>query len=442
MEVAAQPAASEATTGGSLVEGRVAAPARVLLIAPAQSYRIPAYFSAAQALGVELVLASDGHHSLIPRVAEGVHIDFGEPGRSHRRLLDALREEPVSAVVATDDAATELSSRVAESLGLSHNPPSAVRIARRKDFARTVLAAAGVRVPRFRTIDLRHPRMPQIAGVGYPCVVKPLALAASRGVIRADSPEELLTACQRIERIVEGCGEEEERRTLLVEGFVPGYEVAVEGILRKGRFHRLAIFDKPDPLDGPFFEETYYITPSRLSPADQNRDSCTRVAEACCAYGLREGPVHAELRVNSEDVWIIEVAARTIGGDCARLLDFGTGHSLEELVLSHALGRPLTVESINRAAGVLMIPTTRAGTLRRVEGVLEASRIPGIEDVVIAVREGYELIPLPEGGSYLGFVFARADTAEEVEAALRQAHARLRVVVAPAWRLERGAGAA
>ena len=155
---------------------------------------------------------------------------------------------------------------------------------------------------------------------------------------------------------------------------------------------------------------------------------------------LREGPVHAELRVNCEDVWVIEVAARTIGGDCARLLDFGTGTSLEELVLSHALGRPLEFEPNQRAAGVLMIPTIRAGTLRRVEGVLEASRIAGVEDVVIAVREGYELVPLPEGGNYLGFVFARAETAAEVEAALRQAHACLRVVVAPVWRLERGAG--
>lgn len=428
--------------GGARVERRVAAPAaRVLLIAPAQSYRIPAYFNAAQALGVELVLASDGRHSLISRVVEGVHIDFSEPERSHRRLLDAIREEPVSAVVATDDAATELSSRVAESLELPHNPPSAARIARRKDLARAALASAGVRVPRFRTIDLRRPRVPQIGGVGYPCVVKPLALAASRGVIRTDSPEELLAACRRIERIVEGCGEEEERRTLLVEDFVPGAEVAMEGILRKGRLHRIAMFDKPDPLDGPFFEETYYIMPSRLAPAYQER-VVARVAGACRAYGLREGPVHAELRVNSEDVWVIEIAARTIGGDCARLLDFGTGRSLEELVLSHSLGRSLDIESINQAAGVLMIPTIRAGTLRRVEGVLEASRIPGIEDVAIAVREGYELIPLPEGGSYLGFVFARADTAEEVEAALRQAHACLRVVVAPAWRLERGAGAA
>ena len=410
----------------------------MLLIAPAQSYRIPAYFGAAAALGVEVVLASDGRHSLIPRVAEGLHIDFNDPQRSRRVLQEAIRDAPISAVVATDDSTAELSSRVAASLGLPHNPPSAARTARRKDLARAALAAAGVRVPHFRTLDLDRPRPPQIAGVGYPCVVKPLALAASRGVIRADSPEELLAACYRVERIVAGCVDEEERRTLLIEDFIPGLEVAMEGMLRGGELHPLAIFDKPDPLDGPFFEETYYITPSRLAPAEQDRIAA-RVAEACRAYGLREGPVHAELRISAGDAWIIEVAARTIGGDCARLLDFGTGRSLEELVLSHALGRPLDLAPSTRAAGVLMIPTARAGTLRRVEGVLEASRIAGVEEVVIAVREGYELVPLPEGGSYLGFVFARAAAAREVEQALRDAHACLRVVVAPAWRLERQA---
>ena len=388
------------------------------------------------------MLASDGRHSLIPQVASGLHIDFAEPEQSQRTLLAALRDRPVSAVLATDDAATEIASRVAKAVGLAHNPPSAVRIARRKDLARAALAAAGVRAPSFRAIDLRRALAPQIAGLRYPCVVKPVALAASRGVIRADDPEHLIAACRRVERImIAEAADEEERSILLVEAFIPGFEVAVEGILRGGCLHCLAIFDKPDPLDGPFFEETYYVTPSRLAPARQD-GIVERVAEACRAYGLREGPVHAELRVNAQGVWIIEVAARTIGGDCARLLDFGTGPSLEQLVIAEALGRPLALASSTGAAGVLMIPTTESGTLRRVEGVLEASRIAGIEEVVIAVREGYELVPLPEGGSYLGFVFARAATARAVETALRRAHAQLRVVVAPAWRVEQRAAEA
>ena len=439
VEVAARPAAPEAIGRGEQRREPRAQAARVLLIAPAHSYRIAAYGQAAAALGVRMVLASGGINSLIAQAADGLHVDFSEPERSVRTLLAAMRDAPMSAVVATDDVATEIASRVAEAAGLPHNPPSAARIARRKDLARATLSAAGVRVPRFRTIDLRRPLEPQIAGVGYPCVVKPLAMAASRGVVRADAPGELLVACCRVERIVRDCADEEERGTLLLEDFVPGFEVAVEGILQGGRLRPLAIFDKPDPLDGPFFEETYYVTPSRLDSARQAL-ILERVAEACLAYGLREGPVHAELRVNSEDAWIIEVAARTIGGDCARLLDFGAGASLEELVLTHALGHAPTPGPSTGAAGVLMIPTPGAGTLRRVEGVLEASRVPGVEDVVISVREGYELVPLPEGGSYLGFVFARGAGAEEVESALREAHARLRVVVAPAWRLEAGAG--
>ena len=417
--------------------GRGAPPLRVLLIAPAHSYRTPAYLAAAAGLGVEVILASDGPYSLIPRVAGGLHIDFTDAQRSQRTILDALRRVPISAVIATDDAAAEVSSRVAEALGLPHNPPFAARTARRKDLARAALAAAGVPVPSFRTIALERPLAAQIAGVGYPCVVKPVALAASRGVIRADTPQALLAACRRIERIVAECRDAVERGTLIIEDFVPGIEVAVEGILREGRLHPLAIFDKPDPLDGPYFEETYYITPSRLASSRQER-VVARVAEACRAYGLREGPVHAELRIDGEDIWVIEVAARTIGGDCARLLDFGAGRSLEDLVLSHALGRSSSRSANEQAAGVLMIPTTRAGTLRRVEGVLDASRVAGVEDVVIAVREGYELVPLPEGGAYLGFVFARAASACEVESALREAHARLRVVVAPSWRLQPG----
>ena len=443
MEAAALPAAPEAIGREEQRREQRAGAARVLLVAPARSYRIAAYCRAAGAVGVRLVLASGGINPLIAQAADGLHVDFSEPERSVRTLLAAMRDAPMSAVVATDDVATEIASRVAEAAGLPHNPPSAARIARRKDLARATLSAAGVRVPRFRTIDLHRPLEPQIAGVGYPCVVKPLAMSASRGVIRADTPGELLAACGRVERIVRDCADEEERGTLLLEDFIPGFEVAVEGILQEGRLRPLAIFDKPEPLDGPFFEETYYVTPSRLDSAQQAL-ILERVAEACLAYGLREGPVHAELRVNSQDAWIIEVAARTIGGECARLLDFGTGTSLEELVLTHALGHapipgPIPGPS-TEAAGVLMIPTTRAGTLRRVEGVLEASRVPGVEDVMISVREGYELVPLPEGGSYLGFVFARGASSEEVESALREAHARLEVVVAPAWRLEAGAG--
>lgn len=403
---------------------------RILLVAIHQSYRVPAYQAAASALGARLVIASQGRHSVIPEIADGIHIEFANVSDAVERIVSSAARDSFDAVVASDDLALEVATRTAAALGLPHNPLSAVRAARRKDLARDALRAAGLPVPRFRCLNLTQPLAAQITDLDYPCVLKPLAMAASRGVVRVDSAAELLRTLPRIAAIVSESVVPDERNGVLVESFLPGIEIAVEGLLSGGRLHVLAIFDKPEPLDGPFFEESYYVTPSRLSSRLLER-AVERLAQACAAYGLREGPVHGELRLYDGEAWVLEIAARTIGGDCARLLSFGAGRTLEELVLRHALGWPLELQSPAGAAGVLMIPTPGAGTLRRVEGVLAAQKVPGIEDLVITVREGYELTPLPEGGTYLGFMFARADTPDEVERALREAHARLDIVIAP-----------
>jgi biotin carboxylase len=411
-------------------------PERVLVIAPHGSYRSAPFIAAAHKLGADIVIASEGQHSLASLHAQGLSISLQDTGAALRLILDEHRRRPFAALTGTDDATTELAALVAQELGLAHNSPEAVRIARRKDFARARLSQAGVPVPGHMTLDLTRPLGPQIERVRFPCVLKPVALAASRGVIRADGPEDFLRACARIQHILARAESlsEEERQFILVEDFVPGFEVAVEAMLTAGEIELLAIFDKPDPLDGPFFEETYYITPSRLSPETQEAIRlCVR--DACAAYGLCHGPVHAECRVSNRGVFIIEVAARTIGGLCARLLRFGTGHGLEELVLAHAMGRPLTPQHGEGAAGVLMIPVPRAGILRRVEGVSAARAVPYVEDVSIEVREGYELVPWPEGASYLGFIFARAPTPAAAEAALREAHACLDIVAAPLWKI-------
>lgn len=411
----------------------------MLLLAPRSSYRVEAYRAAAAALGVELLTASEGAHPLVPGRAPGVRIDLSSPGASHDAVVGAVRGQPIAGIVATDDATTELASRIAATLGIPHNPVSAARTARRKDLARAALAGAGLPVPRFRVVDLEARPAAARAGaaVGYPCVVKPLAMAGSRGVMRADDERSLAACCDRLRSILRDAADPFEARHALVESFLPGAEVALEGLLRAGALQVLAVFDKPDPLDGPFFEERYYVTPSRLDAGLAARVRA-RSEQACAAYGLREGPVHAEVRVHRGEAWLVELAARTIGGDCARLLRFGTGRGLESLVLEHALGRAPGVEAADGAAGVLMIPTPVAGTLRRVEGVLAARRVEHVEEVVIAVREGYELVPLPEGSSYLGFVFARGPDPARVESALRRAHDELRVVAAPAWKLEPG----
>ncbi|MEJ2346182.1 MAG: ATP-grasp domain-containing protein [Gammaproteobacteria bacterium] len=416
------------------------APARpaVLLIAPASSYRLAPYLQAANGLGLEPIVVSEGEHSLVGAVSSGIHVRMEDARSGAERIVQALGGRPIAGVVGTDDATVPVAAQVAGQLGLVHNPPGAALLSRRKDLARARLQAAGIPVPRHRRLDLHAPLNVQVRDLPYPSVVKPLSLSGSRGVIRADDPTQMQAACARVGTMLRGDDAlgAEERRYLLAEAFVPGPEVALEGMLRGGRLQVLALFDKPDPLDGPYFEETYYVTPSRHPAADQERVA-QRVQQACAAYGLREGPVHAELRLHAGDAWIMEVAARTIGGQCARLLGFGTGRTLEDLVVSRAVGRDLPLPDGDGAAGVLMIPIARAGSLRRVEGVLAARGVRYIEDLEISVREGYELVPLPEGSSYLGFIFARARAPEQVEAALRQAHSHLNIVTAPVFRLEK-----
>jgi biotin carboxylase len=372
----------------------------------------------------------------VSEIAAGLHIDLYSPN-ALEVLLQANTERPFSGVVATDDASVELASSIAQTLDLPHNPPHAAKLSRRKDLSRQALQQAGVPVPVFRVVDLDAPLTEQLQGIEFPCVIKPLAMSASRGVIRADDTEAAEAACVRVQALLqEAAGKDSFANShVLVEQFVPGAEVALEGLLLQGRLKVLAIFDKPDPLDGPYFEETYYITPSRHTGVVQQRlVDC--VQAACAAHGLQEGPVHAEARLPSDDCVIMEVAARTIGGECARLLDFGTGHSLEALVISHAIARQLQFDPQPGGAGVLMLPITRAGILRRIEGITAARAVPWIEDILISRRDGYELVPLPEGNSYLGFMFARAPTAAHAEAALRSAHACLKVVTAPLLRIE------
>jgi biotin carboxylase len=409
---------------------------RLLLIAPETSYRTASYLVAAHDVGLDVWLAAHGptmpSH---PGLSQGIHIDLREPDAALETIVVAVDARGgVDGVVATDDSTVELAARVAAVLGLPHNPVSAAACSRRKDLARARLQRAGLPVPAYRCLNLNQPLGVQLVGQHYPCVIKPVAFSASRGVIRADSEEELWAACARVQAMLGDAECPEERETLLVEDYIPGEEIAVEAILHRGALTILTVFDKPDPLEGPYFEETYYITPARVAPDVQARVA-ERVAQACAAYGLTEGPVHAELRLYGGEAWILEVASRTIGGQCARLLRFGTGYTLEQLVLAQAIGQPLAPEPQQEAGGVLMIPILKTGILRRVEGVMAAMRVPYIEDLEISLREGYRLVPLPEGNRYLGFIFARAPSSQEAEHALRTAHACLNVVVAPLFEL-------
>jgi biotin carboxylase len=387
-------------------------------------------------MGLEVLVASRGEYSLISELHDGLHIDLDNVDTALENILREAQKSPFSGILGSDDSTVELAARAAEKLGLPHNPPEAARLSRRKDLARAQLTLAGCPVPVHCLIDLDQCLQNQMTGLPWPCVIKPLHLSASRGVIRADEPAEFITACERIRHIIADSGDEFERTHLLVEDYIDGVEVAYEGYLHNGELTTLALFDKPDPLQGPYFEETIYVTPSQLDEATQARIK-RRVAQACAAYGLSTGPVHAELRINKQDAWLLEVASRTIGGDCARTLDQGADFKLEELTISLATGKPANSHPPKQASGVMMIPIKHTGILRRVEGISAARKVANIDKVDIIIRDGNELIPLPEGNQYPGYIFARGSTPSEVVHALREAHAHLKFVVAPVFRIER-----
>ncbi len=407
---------------------------RLLLLSNTTGYQAQMFRQAAEHIGVPLVLASDRCHMLDDPWQDGaIPVRFQHPEESAGRIREFARQHAVTGVVAIGDAPTTTAAFVAQDLSLPFHPPAAVAACRNKFLARERYRAAGMLVPWYRKFPAISDLVTTAKEVPYPCVLKPLGLSASRGVIRANGPEEFRAAFQRIRALLDSKDVkmmgDEATAWIQVEGFIPGVEVAVEGLVTRGRLRVLAIFDKPDPLDGPWFEETIYVTPSRLPAAVQQ--SITECGEkAVAALGLCHGPIHAEMRINPEGAWMLDMAARPIGGLCAGALRFGDGMLLEELILRHALAEP--IEQIPRepqAAGVMMIPIPRAGFYEGVENLAAAERVPGIERIEITVKPQQKLLPLPEGASYLGFIFARGATPQIAENALRQAHAQLRFLI-------------
>jgi len=410
----------------------------VLLLMPTTSYKAQAFLDAAQSLAVDVVVGTERRQALEAALpGHSLTIDLRRADRTVAAIVSLARRRPLRAIVGTDDETTMLAALASRAVGLSHNSPAAVLASRDKHAMRKRLAGAGLDGPEFRLVSIHADAATAARRAPYPCVLKPLGLAASRGVIRANDAVEFTAAFRRIARILRGRDVRRkagiDARHVLVEEYMPGREVAIEGLLEGGRLHVLAVFDKPDPLVGPVFEETIYVTPSR-HPTSIQRAVERETAKACTALGLTEGPVHAELRIHRRAARIVEVAARTIGGLCSRVLRFGAGISLEEGVLRHALG--LGTSGLRReraAAGVMMLPIQRAGILREVVGIEAARRVRGVVEVTITLPRGSAVVPLPEGDRYLGFAFARGATPRGVEAALRRAHARLRIDIEPHW---------
>ena len=396
-------------------------PKHLILFAATTGYQIRVFADAARRLGIDLTLATDRCHVLEdPWADRAIAVKFDRIPES----LDVLRGLPCDGIAAVGDRPAVLAAEAAQALGVRFHPPAAAGACHDKYLARQLYQAAGLPVPAFFRAPLTDDPRALARRAPYPCVLKPLGLSASRGVIRANTEEEFVAAFARIRKIGE--------RHLQVESYIEGREFAVEGLVTNGRFQALAIFDKPDPLEGPYFEETIYVTPSRES-CDVQQELLETAARAAGALGLFHGPVHAELRYNPAGAWMLEAHARPIGGLCAQALRFEGGVPLEELILRHAIGEDVSrVRLEGGASGVMMIPIPKGGMYESAEGVERAREVAGIEDVIITAKQGQRLVPLPEGSSYLGFIFARGDSAAQVEGALRQSHAELRFHIATA----------
>jgi biotin carboxylase len=412
---------------------------RVLILASKMGYQTREFAEAAKKLGVGVVWGTDRCHKLEDPWADGaMALHFESPEEAAGEIRRALSEREgasgrVDAILALGDAPTVTGALAARALGLAGNAPEAVSACRNKLAQRSGLKEAGVRVPRFWRVAVGEDARAAAEQVEFPCVVKPVALAASQGVIRADDAEEFVSAVDRVRALLARpemrVAHRDAVEDLIAEKYVAGAEVAVEGLISEGTLRILAIFDKPDPLEGPYFEESIYVTPSRLRRAEQEEIRACAGASVR-ALGLRTGPVHAEFRVNEEGAWVLEVAPRPIGGLCARALRFGPAAgeiSLEELLIRHALG-DASVASLEReeaASAVMMIPVPRSGVFEGVSGVEEARTVRFVTGVEITARVKDYIAAWPEGSSYLGFIFARARTAEEAEDAVREAHGKL-----------------
>ena len=394
---------------------------RILLLSTTTGYQAGAVLDAARRLGIRVTLGTDRCHVLEDPWGDGaIALRFEQPEQNVEAIAAQHAASPFDGLVAIGDAPTETAALAASRIGVPFHTPQAARAGRDKLLSRRILHDAGLAVPFFRDVSTENPP----DGTPFPCVLKPAAMSASRGVIRANNATEYRAAYRRILAMIP----KSDPQTILVEGFIPGRELAIEGIVDQGRLHTLAIFDKPDPLDGPYFEESIYVTPSRLNQAAQ-QELVRTIARSCAALGLQHGPIHAEARWNEQGAWVLEIAARPIGGLCARALHFA-GDTLESLILRHAVGENIAdVTRDPSAAGVMMIPIPEAGVYAGVKGVSSALAVTGVTGLEITAKQGERLIPWPEGSSYLGFIFAEAETPEEVERALRAAHKKLRFAI-------------
>jgi len=407
---------------------------RVLFLMPTKTYRASAFLAAAEKLNIDAIVGSEQKQALeVFTPDRTLTLDFSDPEKAKKVIVEFAEKHSLNAIIPVDEDTAVIGSLACKALGLPHNSPESAIAAREKQRMREILIKAGLPSPDYTVFSTQEEPEELAQKLKYPCVLKPLFLSSSLGVIRANEPVEFVSAFKRIKKILAEAEiikvDKKLSRQILVEKFVRGDEVAVEGIFTEGKLKILTIFDKPDALNGPYFEETIYATPSR-HPQEIQQQLENTITQASQAMGIKHGAVHAELRINQDGVWLIEIAARSIGGLCSKTLRFDGDITLEELILRHAIGE--NIEKLTRekqAAGVMMIPIPELGILKKILGLKQAESVKGVDEIKITIPISQKVVPLPEGNKYLGFIFARSERAEEVEEILKRAHERLEFVI-------------
>lgn len=332
----------------------------------------------------------------------------------------------VSGVLASDDWDVVAAAMIADKLGLRFVGVETALAATNKFLMRQRLRNGGAVVPDFQCFAIGDNAGEIAKSLRFPVVIKPTYGQGSLGVIRADTVDEFEKAFQYTSRIIVDLDMRpsavRDRSGILVEQYIPGEEYTVELLMHEGKPYSLAVFEKPDPLEGPYFEEGIYVTPIRRD--EKIRSLLVEAAiRGSRALGIETGPCHCELRLSGELPYILEIAARPIGGFCSQVFADLMGFDLHDLVLQNAVGLPVMPPPIadGVALGVMMLPVPGRGNLARVSGVDRALDIDGIMSVKIHVEAGSRILPYPEQSCYIGTVLATGSSADEVVARLKSA---------------------
>ncbi len=368
---------------------------KLLLVIPENSYKSNDFVVAAEKLGIDFLIITDSEQ-VSSKFSDTVIINKFD-AELNKNNLKKLKD--VTHVLPVDHSALKFSGYLVDLLEVKGNKLESINLSMNKYESRKIfnsLLDIKVNNEIIKNID----DVNTFINKNGTSVLKPIYGTASKSVLKINNVEKNK---EQIEKLMQDCFDQD----LVIEEYIDGKEYALEGTIINSELKKIVIFDKPVEYKHPYFEESIYITPSELSSEAEKR-VVSIVDKACKKIGLEDGPVHVEFKINENQIFIIEINPRMIGGLCSRCLSFGLFKvSLEEIILHAFMNNELkNIELLNNYVGVLMIPTPKSGKFISINKE-ELENIPNISNVEITVPEGSDLLEPPYGDKYLGFAFSQ-----------------------------------